>query len=102
MKDYKISLLADIYGGLLTKRQLELLRNYYDRDMSLGEISEKYGITRQSVKDGIDAAEKSLKQFESKLKLLNKFKCIETAADEIINADNGKYKEIAEKIKTYL
>lgn len=102
MKDYSISILADIYGGLLTKRQFDLIRDYYDNDMSLAELSEKYNIARQTAKDGIDAAEKSLKSLEKKLKLSGRFKNIETAADEIAEIENGKYKALAEKIKLNL
>lgn len=102
MKDYKISVLADIYGALLTDRQLQLLRDYYDRDMSLSELSEKYGIARQSAKDAIDAAEKSLKEFDGKLNLSKRFNSIIEAADIIIESDNGSFKTLAKKIKSNL
>lgn len=72
VKDYNISLLADIYGGLLTKKQLDILRDYYDYDNSLAEIAEKYSITRQSAYDCIIAARNSLKKFEEKTGLLKR------------------------------
>ncbi len=102
MKDFSISALADIYGALLTKRQLDLIRDYYDNDLSLAELSEKYGVARQTAKDGINAAEKSLEEFESKLQLSVRFKNIEEAANEIGAAEGGKYRQLAEKIKSNL
>lgn len=67
-----ISFLADIYGNLITKRQLDILRDYYDYDYSLAEIAEKHGIARQSVKDSLKAAKESLIGYENKLRIKEK------------------------------
>ncbi|MBR1971737.1 MAG: DNA-binding protein [Clostridia bacterium] len=71
-KDLTISYLNDIYGALLTKRQVEILDLYFTNDCSLGEIAEVLGISRQSVKDSLTASEKALRNFEKQLKLFEK------------------------------
>lgn len=69
--DRKIQLseLNRIYGALLTEHQREMLRLYYDCDISLFEIAEQLGISRQAVRDAIVRGEKTLLDFEDKLKL---------------------------------
>ena len=52
-KDLNISFLNDIYGQLLTKRQREVIAQYYDYDLSLQEISDNIGISRQAFLDAI-------------------------------------------------
>ena len=59
-KDLNISFLNDIYGQLLTKRQREVIAQYYDYDLSLQEISDNIGISRQAVLDAIKKAANSL------------------------------------------
>lgn len=71
-KNVEISLLLDLYGSLLTKRQLQLLKLYYEEDLSLGEIAQQEGVSRQAVLDSIHKGEASLFGFEKKLGLLNK------------------------------
>jgi predicted DNA-binding protein YlxM (UPF0122 family) len=102
MKDYSISVLADIYGSLLTKKQLDLLRDYYDNDLSLSELSDKYQIARQSAKDAVNAAEKSLNEFDKKLNFSKRFKQIESAVDELVAQCGKNYIQAAEKIKSAL
>lgn len=68
-KGVNISLLLDSYGPLLTERQREIVGLYRNDDLSLGEISEITGITRQGVSECIRKAEKELIEFEEKLGL---------------------------------
>ncbi len=68
-KDLQISELIDIYEGLLTARQSETLRSYYDYDLSLSEIAENEGVTRQAVRDTIVKACEQLVSYEQKLAL---------------------------------
>ena len=63
----EFSLLLEFYAGLLTERQRELIDLYYNDDLSLSEISELTGITRQGVRDGIKKAEGMLLSYEDKL-----------------------------------
>lgn len=68
-KAIQLSSLFDIYGTLLTSRQQQVFKCYYFDDISLGEIADILGITKQAVKDCLDKAEKILLDYESKLKI---------------------------------
>ena len=69
-KNVEISLLCQIYGELLTKKQLVILKDYYDKDLSLAEIAENLNISRQGVRDNIKKGEKKLFEYEEKLKFM--------------------------------
>ena len=71
-KNVEISILCDLYGKLLTKKQYELLDDYYNNDLSLSEIAENNNITRQAVRDIIKKGEKKLFEYEEKLKFMKK------------------------------
>jgi len=66
-KNIEISILCDIYGKLLTEKQLAILHDYYNNDLSLSEIGENEGITRQAVRDAIKKAENKLYEYEEKV-----------------------------------
>lgn len=66
-KDFKNSILLDYYGGLLTEKQSDMLNLYYNQDLSLSEIAENEGISRQGVYDAVKRAEEQLAFFEEKL-----------------------------------
>lgn len=68
----EISLLCQIYGKLLTEKQLNILDNYYNLDLSLSEIAENENITRQAVRDIIKKGENKLFEFEEKLGIMKK------------------------------
>lgn len=70
---YRMTMLYDFYGDLLTKRQKEFYDLYYNEDLSLAEIAENYGITRQGVRDIIVRAEGSLTDIEEKTGLIHRF-----------------------------
>ena len=50
---YRMTMLLDFYGEILTQRQREFFDLYYNEDLSLAEIAENYGISRQGVRDAI-------------------------------------------------
>lgn len=62
--------LFDCYGKLLTDNQQDQIRSYYLLDMSLAEIAEETGVSRQAVRDGIKRAESALFDFEHKVGFL--------------------------------
>ena len=72
-KIVQIALLFDFYGQLLTEKQIEIIDMYYGNDLSLSEISEQLGISRQGVYDTLKRAEKTLFEYEDKLGLVNRF-----------------------------
>jgi len=65
-KNIKVSILCDIYGNLLTEKQKDILDLYYNQNLSLAEISEEIGITRQAVRDSIVKGERKLFRFRRK------------------------------------
>lgn len=69
-KNVEISVLLELYGKLLTDKQKKTLDEYYNNDLSLAEIAENEGITRQAVRDNIKQGEKHLFEFEKKLGLM--------------------------------
>ena len=66
-KDLTCSVLLDYYGLVLTEKQRAILTEYYDQDLSLAEIAENYGITRQGVRDAIKHGEATLTEMEKNL-----------------------------------
>ncbi len=68
-KDLNTTVLLDFYGSLLTEKQRETLSLYYEADLSLGEISEETGITRQGVLNCIKKSEAKLMELEEQLGL---------------------------------
>lgn len=83
----KISILCDLYGKLLTEKQLEFLNDYYNNDLSLSEIAGNNEITRQAVRDIIKKGEKKLFEYEEKLlfmkRMLNQEKTIQHILSEL-------------------
>lgn len=69
-KDFEVSKLLDIYGALLPEKQRLLVEFYYNDDLSLSEIAENEGITRQGVRDSLKRAEQQLREYDSALGLM--------------------------------
>ena len=59
--------LLDLYGGLLTENQLNVMELYYMNDLSLSEIAEELSVTRSAVHDTLKKASAMLEMYESKL-----------------------------------
>jgi len=64
--------LYDLYGELLTEKQKKYFEEYYFNNLSYGEISEKYNISRAASFKQLKIIEEKLETFEEKLKLLYK------------------------------
>ena len=75
-KKVEISILLEIYGKLLTKKQYEYMNYYYNEDLSLSEIAENEGITRQAVMRILQKSSKKLEEYEQKLQIMEKQKQI--------------------------
>lgn len=104
-KSIEISLLFDFYGELLSEKKREAASLYFNEDLSLSEISEHMGITRQGVGDLIRRSESELYSFEDKLGLYSRFEAINASAakigelsESIANACEGQIKEKALEI----
>lgn len=82
-KDLEVSFLLDFYGELLDPAKREAARLYFDEDLSLAEIAQTTGITRQGVRDRIEKAKAQLYTYEEKLGLAHKFREIDSKLDDI-------------------
>ncbi len=103
-KNMSFVLLFDLYGKLLSPRQYEAFDLYYNEDLSLGELAEILGVTRQGVLDNIRTAEKKLLDYEEKLgfaKKQNKYSLIIAEILETID-NNPPSKEVISKIREAL
>ena len=72
-KIYEQTLLYDFYGELLTEHQQKIYEDAVYNDMSLGEIAQEQGISRQGVHDMIKRCDKILNEYEAKLHLVERF-----------------------------
>lgn len=77
-KDLGFSVLLDYYAPALTEKQRNILAEYYNEDLSLAEIAENYGITRQGVRDAIKHGEASLLALESQLGMARRAAAMQT------------------------
>lgn len=73
-KTTRVNFLYDFYQTLLTEKQQVYMQLYYLDDLSLGEIAEEYGVSRQAVYDNVRRTEAMLEDYEEKLKLFSKFR----------------------------
>ena len=76
-------LLYDFYGALLTEHQRHIFEDVVFYDLSLSEIAEEQGISRQGVHDLIRRCNKILEDYEEKLHLVEKFEKTKKLAREI-------------------
>ncbi len=96
-----ISRLCDVYGALLTEHRREMVRNYYDYDLSLAEIAENFGITRQAALCSIKQAEKQLLKYESALGVVDKSDKTCAAVQEalrLLDVDRTETKRILKEL----
>ena len=89
---FRMTMLFAFYGELLTDRQKEFYDLYYNEDLSLSEIAENYGISRQGVRDVIVRAEAIMTDLEDKTGLMKRFMLMQQQVQAILDA--------AEKIQT--
>ena len=91
-KNLEVSFLLDFYGEMLTQKQHDFLVYYYDEDLSLSEIAENEGITRQGVRDAIkrlglakkfETLKKGLEEIEQCAEAINAYNLSHTLSREI-------------------
>lgn len=97
---YRMTMLFDFYGELLTERQKEFFDLYYNEDLSLAEIAENAGISRQGVRDVIVRAETAMQEVEDKTGIIKRFEAqrphmdaIEAAAAEVKTINFRRYED---------
>lgn len=94
-KDFSVYELYSVYGKMLTETQARAVEDYFGLDLSLGEIAENRGISRQSVKDALTCAEKQLFNLEKKLKFYDKIKRVHTVVSAAVEDNNRNNNDIA-------
>lgn len=109
---YRMTMLFDFYGELLTDRQREFFDLYYNEDLSLSEIAENAGISRQGVRDVIVRAEAAMQEIEDKTGLIRRFETMRAHLDVIVAAaeeietlnyrqyENQRISELTARLKT--
>ena len=85
-KNLDVVLLTDYYGEMLTENQRKFIDYYYNDDLSLSEIAENEGITRQGVRDAIKRAETQLFDMEKKLGFAERSRKVNDALEAIIKS----------------
>ncbi|MCQ2494406.1 MAG: YlxM family DNA-binding protein [Lachnospiraceae bacterium] len=94
------SLLYDFYGELLTEHQRTVYESFVFDDMSLAEVAEEQGITRQGVHDLVKRCDKILAEYENKLHLVEKFTNIKTTISSIKElTDLEKHADMDESLR---
>ena len=88
-KDLFVSSLLDVYGYVLNQKQRRVLEYYYNDDLSLSEIAENEGITRQGVADLIKRSEAQLRQLESDCGYCEKFMKLKSLSEAFRQTENS-------------
>lgn len=83
-KDLGVSLLLDCYGELLSETKRRAVELYYNDDLSLAEIAEDTGVTRQGVHDSIEKARSQLYLYEEKLGLARRMRAVDRLTNELV------------------
>lgn len=83
-KDLYYSILLDVYGKTLNKRQIDVMTAYYNEDLSLSEIADNMQISKQGVRDIIKRAEAHLMQLEMQLSFIEKARSREKLLIDIV------------------
>lgn len=84
MNAFEVTLLFDTYGGMLTDKQREYLDMRYNQDMSLGEIAEMQGVSRQAVHDNLVRTENLLRRMEENIGCVKRDLLIRKAGQELV------------------
>ena len=86
MDALEMTLLFDYYGDMLTQKQKECFDMRYNQDLSLGEIAEAMGVSRQAVNDNLTRTEATLRRMEENIGCVKRDKLARRAVEEIRTA----------------
>ncbi len=108
-KTHEMTMLLDFYGEMLTEKQRECFTMHYNEDLSLAEIAEIMGISRQGVRDLIVRAEATLTETEEKIGLIKRFdeqkaiiESMEKELTKLEGASGEQLKEICRNLREQL
>ena len=86
MDALEMALLFDYYGGMLTEKQRDCFDMRYNQDLSLGEIADTLGVSRQAVCDNLTRTEALLRRMEENIGCVKRDMMIRSAVQEILDA----------------
>ncbi len=86
MDALEMALLFDTYGSMLTDKQRECFDMRYNQDLSLGEIGEMMGVSRQAVNDNLKKTEALLRRMEENIGSVKRDMLIRKAVQELLDA----------------
>lgn len=108
-KTLHMTMLLDFYGELLTEKQRSFFEMYYNEDLSLAEMAELMGISRQGARDLIVRAEATLRETEEKIGLVKRYReqravmqRMNEKLSELSRITEGRAKELVSSIKDEL
>ena len=82
-KNLEISYLLDFYGEVLTEKQRDVMEQYYNDDLSLAEIADNFGITRQGARDAIKHGGNTLLELEHKVGFAARYRRVQQTLEEL-------------------
>ena len=85
MDALEMALLLDYYGGMLTEKQRDCFDMRYNQDLSLGEIAETLGVSRQAVNDNLTRTEALLRRMEENIGSVKRDMLIRRAVQELLD-----------------
>ena len=103
-KNLEISNLLDFYGDVLTEKQRDVMEQYYNDDLSLAEIADNFGITRQGVRDSIKRGEGIILELEEKVGFAKRYRAVQQGIAQLeslareIQFDNSSNYSVSEEI----
>lgn len=101
-----VALWLDFYSQLLTDRTRDMLELHFNEDMSLSEMADHLGITRQGVHDKIRQGCRQLARYEAKLGLVARFKaqkqCVAAAIAALDQGETGAARQILQHLHDLL
>ena len=86
MDAWELALLFDTYGSMLTSKQRDCFDMRYNQDLSLGEIAEELGVSRQAVNDNLTRTETLLRRMEENIGSVKRDTLTRSAVQEILEA----------------
>lgn len=82
-KNLEISYLLDFYGDVLTEKQRNVMEQYYNDDLSLAEIADNFGITRQGVRDAVKRGEATMLELEQKVGFARRYRVMQENLEQL-------------------
>ena len=106
---YELTMLYDFFGELLTDKQREYFEYYFSDDLSLSEISELTGVSRQGVRDVLVRSERLLREYEAKTGVVARFmemsagiRRLRADAEALCGLTEGEARALAERLRAGL